>query len=120
MATTTLTCPVGESKTWLLTVTTDGARQSLTGLTIEFEVRTDEAAPDPPLIARAVGTGITLRDQGVEATKGQAELALDPAQTESVFAGEHRYSVRLRWPSGKVKYPLRGRFILENVVNGRP
>lgn len=117
---TTLTVKVGESKTWLLTVTTDGARQSLTGLTIAFEVNRTEGSTDVPLISRAVGSGITLRDQDVEATKGQAEITLAPADTEGVFAGEHRFSVKVAWPSGKVKYPVRGTFILENVVNGRP
>lgn len=77
----------GESIAYLLTVTDDeDERVDLTGATVELEIKAAVGDPDPPKVAKALGTGIALRDQDVAATKGQADITIGVADTADAAA----------------------------------
>lgn len=72
----------GDALRLCLTVTDDAdARVNLTGAAIELQVKRTLGAADPATIAKAIGTGITLRDQTQAATKGQADIVITSANT---------------------------------------
>lgn len=67
----------GDSAALRLTVTDDeDDRIDLTNYTIELQIKAARGAADPALVAKAVGTGITLLDQTEADTKGQADVAI--------------------------------------------
>lgn len=73
----------GDAATLRLTVTDDDdARIDLTGATIELQVKAGIGDADPALIAKAIGTGVTLLDQTAPDTKGQADIAIAGGDTD--------------------------------------
>lgn len=72
----------GDSATYRLTVTDDAdARVNLTGAVIELQVKGKPGAADPPTIAKATDSGITLLDQAAPDTKGQADISFTSSDT---------------------------------------
>lgn len=72
----------GDDIVYRLTVTDDqDARVNLTGASIDFQIRITPGASGSPPIAKSVGSGITLLDQTSSTTKGQADIAIDSADT---------------------------------------
>jgi hypothetical protein len=72
----------GDTIDLVLIVTDDaGNPVSLTGSTIEVQVKTAIGAADPPMIAKTIGSGITLLDQGDPATEGSAAIAFTSSDT---------------------------------------
>jgi len=72
----------GDTLDLVLIVTDDaGAPVILTGATIEVQVKTVVGAPDPPMIAKAIGSGVTLLDQSDPATQGRAAVAFSSSDT---------------------------------------
>lgn len=73
----------GDSVNYVLTVTDENdARKDLTAATaIELQVKAALDGPEPPLIIRELGNGVTIRNQAVEATKGQADIVIASAST---------------------------------------
>jgi hypothetical protein len=84
----------GESKRWIFTVVDlDGRRSDLSSASaIEFQVKKADGDPDPALVAKALGTGITLLDQTSAATRGQFQVDLGSSDT-ALAAGTYRYDV---------------------------
>jgi hypothetical protein len=110
----------GESRTFRLTVTqrSDGTRVDLTGTTLEFQVKVKVGDGDPPLIAKAIGTGVTLLNQTMAATKGQADIALSPSDTATLAAGVYAYDVVLVLLGGERHYVVPpSEFVVRAVVN---
>jgi len=71
-----MTIYAGDSATYRLTVTDDAdARVDLTGAAIEFQVKPTLGGADPPAIAKAVASGITLLAQSGD-TLGQADITI--------------------------------------------
>lgn len=117
----------GESQVWVLTVmhADTGARRSLTGATIQFQVKVAEGDPDPPLIDKATGSGVTTLDQTVgSATEGQAEIALLPADTDTPnvpVPGTYRYDVVVIFSGGDRKRVIPpSDLLIKAVVNALP
>lgn len=82
----------GQSRSLRFTVTTDtGVRESLTGATIEFQVKAKDGDADPPLIAKAISSGVLLLDQSNAKTKGQFDVELAPGDTSALAAAIYRY-----------------------------
>lgn len=66
----------GDALALRLTITDDeDERVDITGATIELQVKANLGDADPPTIAKAVGTGITLLTQSGD-TLGQADIAI--------------------------------------------
>lgn len=80
----------GDTLDLVLIVTDDaGNPVSLTGATIEVQVKTAIGAPDPPMIAKTIGSGVTLLDQSDPETEGRAAVAFsstDTAVTPAAYA----------------------------------
>ena len=85
----------GESRTYRATITNEAAQPlDLSGdVVLEFQVKQSVGAADPALISKTIGAGITLLPQ-TGATLGQVELALLPADTQSL-AGTYAYDLVL-------------------------
>lgn len=79
----------GDDATYRLTVTDeDDERINITGATIEFVLKASLGAPDPALISKSVGDGITILAQGdSDDTKGQADIVLVPADSSGITPG---------------------------------
>ena len=78
----------GTVENLLLTVSEvdSGDRVNLTGLGIEFFLTPDVVNEDTPVLTKSE-TDFVLRDQGVAATKGQADLELSAADTTPLPVG---------------------------------
>lgn len=83
----------GDTLDFFVIVTDDaqpvGNPVSLTGATIEVQVKTAVGAPDPPMITKTIGSGITLLDQTDPTTKGYALCSfssLDTSVTPTSYA----------------------------------
>lgn len=93
----------GTSKTYRLTVVdADEARVDLTGATVYFRVKL-KLEDASPVIQKASTTPaqITLLDQTVAATKGQADIFISPSDTSGLASGSYRYDVWVQLASGK-------------------
>ena len=82
----TITGPIqlirGDDYVFRITVTDDtDARVDLTSAAIQFQIRTAPGAAGAPAVAKSVGSGITVLDQTQPTTKGQADIAIDSADT---------------------------------------
>jgi hypothetical protein len=75
---------VGTAKEYEIFVEDDSGPVDLTGKTLRFAAKLSFTDPDPPLIDKATGNGITHLDQGVAATKGRAILKLVAADTSAL------------------------------------
>jgi hypothetical protein len=72
----------GDDASFTLTVLdAAGAPTNITGDTLELEVKTAAGAPDPALIRKTVGDGITLLAQS-GGTLGQATVAIAGTETD--------------------------------------
>jgi len=92
----------GQTKSWTLTCELAGARQSLVGCQVTFEVKKHDEDPDPPLIEKSIGSGITLLPDSGD-TVGQATVVLDPLDTFGPLAppfGNYRASAWVTFPDG--------------------
>lgn len=69
-------------------------RQDLTGGTVRFRVKTSVKAPDIE-IEKDSGTPseVQILPQGADATKGQADIFIDPADSTDLEPGPHVYDV---------------------------
>lgn len=77
----------GDTIDLVLVVTDDaGVPVDLTGASIEVQVKAAVGAPDPPMISKAIGSGVTLLDQGDPATEGRAAVAFSSADTSVATA----------------------------------
>lgn len=73
---------------------TTGDVVNLAGFEVEFEVKTADDEPDPPLVARQVGNGVTILDQTPGSdTEGVVEVQLDPIHTRDLDPDTYRYDV---------------------------
>lgn len=108
----------GDTYTWKVTAwDEDGARLNLTGATIEFQVKSALGAADPALIAKSVGSGITLLSQVDDATEGQFTIDLVSSDTETRTPGVYWYDVVLII-SGKRQHIIPpSKFVIKGVVN---
>lgn len=68
----------GKAKTFRVTVTDQNQNQrvDLGGKTLRFTAKAFRSDPDPALVTKTTGTGITHLDQTVAATKGQADILI--------------------------------------------
>ena len=72
----------GDSLTYVLTVTdAAGAAIDLTGYAVELQIKEAIGDPDPPLISKAIASGIVLQTQS-GATKGKATITITSADTD--------------------------------------
>jgi uncharacterized protein YfaS (alpha-2-macroglobulin family) len=106
----------GDTLDLVLTVTNDeGERESLTGATIELEVAGELGGA--VTFAKSVGSGITLRDQGVDETKGQADIEITAANLAAA-AGLYWLDVVVVLASGRRHHVIAPReFTIEPAVN---
>lgn len=83
----------GQTEEWTLSIVDDtGAAVNLsTALKVEFEVKVNFGADDPPALLLGVGTGLTLRDQNV--SPGVVDLVATAAQTFALTDGPYSYDV---------------------------
>lgn len=85
----------GDSAVYVLTVTDDeDERIDLTGKTIAMQVRSAPGATGAATISKTSGSGIELRDQLEDDTKGQAEITLLSADT-SIAPGLYWIDVKI-------------------------
>ena len=86
----------GESRMYTLTVKDgNGVLVNLTPTSaLEFQVKANPGDTDPPLVAKAIGTGVTILTQS-GATLGQATIQLDPGDTSAIDPGLYAYDVVL-------------------------
>lgn len=107
-----------ETQRKVLTVVRDGELRNLNEASaIEYQIKSAPGAADPPLVAIAIGTGITLRAQ-TGATLGQADILVTSAQVDSLAPGTYYEEVAVAWTDGDRTYPVPPRkFILSAVVN---
>lgn len=73
----------GKAKTFRVTVVDQNVRADLTGKTLRFTAKLSRRDPDPALVTKSTGSGITHLDQTVAATKGQADIAIVAADTNA-------------------------------------
>lgn len=100
--------------------TVEGARQDLTGQTLEFQVNYPAGAADPPVIAKtsAGSGGIVLGNQADASTRGDFTVTLDPADTSSETAKRYTYDVVAISGSGARKFLVEpSEFLLVEPVN---
>ena len=108
----------GEYKLLVLTVTDDEQDPvDLTAATaLEFQVKTAVGAADPPLIGKAIGTGVTLRPQaGI--TLGQAEIEIQTSDTSALAPGTYYYDVVLVLAGKRYFVVPPSEFIIKGVIN---
>lgn len=101
----------------LLTVVTDGEPRDLTTATVELQVKADLGAADPPLIALAIGEGITLRDQTTD--PGLADIVISSEQTDGLTPGTYWFDVVAVFGSERYYVVEPTKVILAPVVNRR-
>lgn len=111
----------GETQELVLTVfdALGEARDLSTATAIEYQVKALAGAPDPPLIALALGSGITLRPQA-DATLGQADVVVSSALTDALAPGTYYEEAVLVLPGTPPirKYVIGPRkFFVSDVVN---
>jgi hypothetical protein len=75
---------VGTAKEYEIYVEDDSGPVDLTGRTLRFAAKHSFTDPDPPLIDKSTGNGITHLDQVAAETKGRAILKLVAADTSSL------------------------------------
>lgn len=111
----------GESKTYRFTVVDvdTGDRVNLTGATIDFTIKAADGA-GAALLAKAIGSGITLRDQTDPAQRGQFDVVLPYANTQALAAAKYRYDCAVREVSGFRFYasPAADFYVIEAVNSG--
>lgn len=73
----------GKPKTFLHTITDQGARVDLSGKTLRFVAKVSREDPGASLVDKSTGSGITNLDQTQAATKGQATTAILAADTNA-------------------------------------
>jgi hypothetical protein len=110
----------GESRELVLTISVDGEAVDLSSaLAIEYQLKEAPGAADPPLIALALGTGISLRPQS-GATLGQADVAIPYTATDVLTARTYYEEVAAMFPGTppirRYVVPPRKVFVLD-VVN---
>ncbi len=122
------TIHLGESTTLLLTVLNDddSRRDLSTFIDIELQVKTLDGDADPPLISKAIGSGITLQTQS-GSTIGLADVAIDTADTTTSNpnwpvspdnTGTFRYDVwGLTAGGNRTLLVAPSNFIVKKVVN---
>lgn len=113
-----------ESRTLTVTVTNpddgfpvalDAGEWELSAL--EFQVKSDVEAADPPLLSKSLGSGITLLDQSGD-TIGQAEIEIEPGDTTGMTPGAFKYDVAATFTNGRRIYVIKPDwFTLNGVVN---
>lgn len=107
----------GDTATLRITVTDDtDARVDLTGADVELEVKPSLGGADPATIAKAIGTGITLLDQTDPLTRGQADVAIESADTDQP-AGLYWLDVVVSISGGRVHAIAPREFTIAAVVN---
>ena len=88
---------------------------------IELEIKVNRGDPDPALVRKTIGSGVTLLDQTEAATKGRARILVDAADTASLDAGAYWLDVVVLMPGSPARrnYAIQPtRIVLEDVVNG--
>lgn len=111
-----LRVPRGDYVKYRLTVTDDeDERVDLTGSTIELQVKTALGAVDPPLIAKSIGSGITLLTQSGD-TKGQADIVLLPADT-NITSALYYLDIVLVEAGTQRQHVIEREFTIGGVVN---
>jgi|SRR5688572_2599419 len=111
----------GATKRWTITIRreVDDEPIDITAATaLEFQVKTVPGAADPPLISKAIGTGVTIQPQTGD-TLGQAIIALDGADTNGAGtpAGLYHYDVVLVLGGERHYVIAPSEFWLRDVVN---
>lgn len=110
----------GEYYSWTYTVgrVDDGEAENLdSAVAIEFQVKATVGGADPPLLAKAIGTGITVEPQ-TGTTIGQFTLELSPTDTMALAAGEYWYDLVVLMPGNQRHYVRKpNRLTVKGVVN---
>ncbi|HUS27550.1 MAG TPA: hypothetical protein VMZ53_03550 [Kofleriaceae bacterium] len=86
--------------------------------TLEFQIKSDVEAADPALVSKSLVGGITLLTQSGD-TLGQAEIEIDPADTQSITPGVYKYDVVAVFTNAKRVFVIKPSDLqLYGVVNG--
>lgn len=110
----------GETREYVITVTSDGEAQDLTAATaIELQVKALPGSADPPLASLSLADGITLRPQTGD-TLGQADIVFPVAwlTTASTPAGTYYFDIVVVLPGPIRRYVVKPRkVVIRDVVN---
>lgn len=108
----------GETEEWVVAITSqDGTPSNLSTVqALAIEVKSYRGAPDPPLLALGIGTGITVRSQ-VGSDVGVADVVATSTQTFALAAGNYAFDVWVTRADGGRKLVIFGDLIVSDVVN---
>jgi hypothetical protein len=110
----------GETREYVITVTSDGEEQDLTAATaIEMQLKATPGAADPPLASLSLGSGITLRAQS-GTTLGQADIVIpyNWLTGAGTPAGTYYFDVAVIFPGPIRRYVIKPtKVIVRDVVN---
>jgi hypothetical protein len=108
----------GDTATYRITVTDDDdARVDLDGAAIELQVKPTLGAADPPTISKLVGSGITILDQLVADTKGQADVAISSVDSSTPAAGLYWLDVVVVLAGARVHVVAPREYTIGETVN---